>query len=438
MNQEAVSRSEPSTLLFVDDEANALAALQRLFSPLGYNVLTAGSGAEALALMEKENVDLVISDMRMPEMTGAEELELIRLRWPDVVRILLTGYADLDATVNAINRGEIYRYISKPWNDNEIVLIVHDALERKNLLAEKRALEALTLRQNEELKALNANLEDKVLQRTKALQDAMASLAAAHDKLKQGYMTTIQVFANLMELRAGTTSGHSRRVAEVCLGVARELEMPAAEIQDLQVAALLHNLGKIGLPDHLLDKPYIELTYAERAEFEKHPVKAAAALMALDELVGAAKLIQCHHEHFDGLGYPYGLKARNIPLGARILLVCSDFEDLQAGLMNAEKLSADNAFRMISSAHGTRYDPDVIDALKVVMKSTYMPEHVEREFLVKSNQLREGLLLTRDIESGDGMLLLMKGTVLNMTLIRQVQEFEKMDGHPLAIYTHSM
>lgn len=438
MNQEAVMHGMPATLLFVDDDANILAALRRLFNPLGYKVLTAASGAEGLALMEHESVDLVISDMRMPEMTGAEELEQIRLKWPDVVRILLTGYADLEATVNAINRGEIHRYISKPWNDNEIALIVRDALERKALLAEKHALEALTMRQNEELKALNANLENKVWQRTEALHEAMTSLAAAHGKLKQSYMTTIQVFSNLMELRPGKISGHSRRVAELCVVVAREMGMSVTEIQDLEVAALLHNIGKIGLPDHLLDKPYNELTYAERAEFEKHPVKAAAALMALDELVGAAKLIQCHHEHFDGLGFPSGLKAYSIPLGARILLVCSDYEALQAGLMNAEKMSADKALEMISSAHGTRYDPAVIDSLKAAIDTTYMPEHAEQEFLIKSNQLREGLLLTRDIVSSDGMLLLMQNTVLNAALIRQIQEFEKMDGLPLTIYTHSM
>lgn len=420
-----------STLLFVDDDSNVLSALRRLFGSLGYTVLTAESGAGGLALMEAERVDLVISDMRMPEMTGAEELEQIRLKWPNVVRILLTGYDDLEATVNAINRGEIYRYISKPWNDNEIVSIVRDALERKALLAEKQALEELTRRQNEELKALNANLEDKVQLRT-------AALAAAHEKLKQGYRTTIQVFANLMELRAGRISGHSRRVAELCVGVARKMGMPEAEIQDMEAAALLHNIGKIGLPDHLLAKPYSELSYAERTEFEKHPVKAAAALMALDELVGAARLIQCHHEHFDGLGFPSGLKAYDIPLGARILLVCSDYVALQAGLMNAEKLSAEHALKMISSARGTRYDPAVIDGLQAVLDNSFMPEHVVQEFQVKSNQLHEGLMLTRDIELSDGMLLLMKNTILNAEQIRQIVAFEKMDGCPLTIYTHSI
>ena len=130
MNQLAVPPKTHPTLMFIDDEADTLTSLKRLFQPIGYNVLTAASGSEGLALMEKEPVDLVISDMRMPQMSGAEVLEQVRMRWPEVVRILLTGYADLDSTIAAINRGEIYRYISKPWNDDDITLIVRDALRQ--------------------------------------------------------------------------------------------------------------------------------------------------------------------------------------------------------------------------------------------------------------------------------------------------------------------
>lgn len=438
MNQEAAQTSTPPTLLFIDDETNILAALKRLFRPLGYNIFTAESGAEAIAILEKETVDLVICDMRMPQMSGAEVLEQVRTRWPDIVRILLTGYADLGSTIAAINRGEIYRYISKPWDDNDITLIVRDALERKHLLAEKQRLEALTQQQNEELKVLNASLEDKVRQRTEALQNAMASLAEAHEKLKKGYFTTIQVFANLMELRKGTMAGHSRRIAELCCAVAKRMGLSAQEIQDLEVAALLHNIGKIGLPDHLLDKPYNELSYAERTEFEKHPVKAAAALMALDELVGAARLIHCHHEHFDGLGYPSGLKGYDIPLGARILLVCSDYDALQTGLMGSANLSNADAAKMIANARGARYDPDVVDIFKELAENTPRIGHVETEFLVTSAQLKNGMLLTRDVVTRDGMLLLIKDTVLNAAHIEQIHDFERADGHPLTIYSHSM
>ena len=135
-----ISQAPSLTLLFVDDEASILSSLRRLFRPHGYRILTAESGAAGLETLEKESVDLVISDMRMPEMDGAQFLEKVRARWPEVTRILLTGYADITSTINAINKGEIYRYIAKPWDDNDIVLVVRDALERKRLQAENTRL----------------------------------------------------------------------------------------------------------------------------------------------------------------------------------------------------------------------------------------------------------------------------------------------------------
>lgn len=428
MMQEA---SSPATLLFIDDEANILAALKRLFRPLGYNILSAESGAEALALMEKEPVDLVISDMRMPHMTGAELLEQIRTKWPEVVRILLTGYSDLESTVAAINRGEIYRYISKPWDDNDIVLVVREALERKRLLEEKRRLEALTLRQNDELKELNSSLEEKVRQRT-------AQLHAALEHLQKDYFATIQVFANLMELRKGAMAGHSRRVAELCRGIARQMGLQEDYIQTIETAALLHNIGKIGLPDRLLEQPYFDLPYADRAEFDKHPLRSAAALMALDPLVQAAELIRHHREHYDGMGNRSGLRGEGIPLGARILLVASDYDALQEGLLGHERMAPDQALEAIDKGSGLRYDPSVVDAFRRVVGSSGIAGHVESEFRLTSNQLHEGMLLTHDVITKDGMLLLLKDTVLNAGHIREIKEFEASAGEPLAIFTHSI
>ncbi len=131
--------AEPATLLFVDDEANILSALKRLFRPLGYRILTAEGGAAGLDIFAQNSIDLVISDMRMPEMNGAQFLEQVRLKWPDAVRILLTGYADVSSTIAAINKGEIYRYIAKPWEDNDIVLAVKHALEYKHQALSSRS-----------------------------------------------------------------------------------------------------------------------------------------------------------------------------------------------------------------------------------------------------------------------------------------------------------
>lgn len=150
-----------ATILFVDDEASILASLKRLFRPFGYRILTAESGAQGLEIMACENIDLVISDMSMPGINGAQFLEKVRERWPDTIRIVLTGSAEIGATIEAINKGQIYRYVSKPWEDNDITLMVKHALQQKILEREKLRLDELTHSQNEKLKELNQTLRDE-------------------------------------------------------------------------------------------------------------------------------------------------------------------------------------------------------------------------------------------------------------------------------------
>ena len=176
--------SDAPTLLLVDDEPSILSALRRLFRPHGYRIFTAESGAAGLAILEQESIDLIISDMRMPEMDGATFLKQVRQRWPQAMRILLTGYADITSTVSAINEGEIYRYIAKPWDDTEMLTVVREATERQRLESENRRLTALTQAQNEELKSLNASLEQKVAERTAELRQALSFVEQAHGELK--------------------------------------------------------------------------------------------------------------------------------------------------------------------------------------------------------------------------------------------------------------
>lgn len=429
--------TEPASLLFVDDEANILSALRRLFRPLGYRIFTAGSGAEGLEVFEQNPVDLVISDMRMPEMNGAQFLEKVRARWPDAVRILLTGYADVTSTIAAINKGEIYRYIAKPWDDNDIVLTVKHALERKNLELEKQRLEALTLRQNEELKDLNACLEARVRERTEELRQAMGFLEVAHKKLKEGYLTSLKVFSNLMELREGAMAGHSRRVADHARRLARRLGMTEGEVQDVLFAGLLHDIGKIGLPDRLLHKPFSALTTEERAEVIKHPATGQAALMALENMKEAARLIRSHHERFDGLGFPDGLAGMAIPRGARILAVANDYDALQSGSLMSKQMTQGEAREFLLEGRGKRYDPKVVDVFIEMLGGVDARADTVSEIKIASSVLRRGMVLARDLVSPQGLLLLSKDYLLDDLLIEQIRSFEETEDKPLAIYIRS-
>lgn len=201
---EAIDTCPAGTILCVDDEPNILAALRRLFRAKGYEVLTAESARAGLVLLETRPVDVVISDMRMPGMDGVQFLERARALCPETLRLLLTGHADVNQILDAVNRGEIYRYITKPWDDHEMTLVVRHAFERKTLEHEQRRLEALTVQQNEQLRQLNLSLEAKVASRT-------GELVGSNEKLKRNFLTSIQVFSSLIELRGANLAGHSRR-----------------------------------------------------------------------------------------------------------------------------------------------------------------------------------------------------------------------------------
>lgn len=428
----------PATLLFVDDEGNILSSLKRLFRPLGYRIFTAEGGAQGLEIMARETVDLVISDMRMPEMNGAQFLEKVRAGWPDTIRILLTGYAEIGATIDAINKGQIYRYISKPWEDNDITLAVKQALALKLLEREKLRLEALTLSQNEALKELNATLEDRVKARTEEVRQTMGFLEVANDKLKKSFITSIRVFANLIEMREGKMAGHSRRVADQARVLAQRMGMKEAEVQDVFLAALLHDVGKIGLPDRLMEKPFSSLTSEERTEVVKHPAKGESALMALEQLQGAAKYIRGHHERFDGLGYPDKLAGLAIPLGARILALANDYDSVQLGTILNKHLAQSEALAYIQEGRGNRYDPAVVDAFlgKVAQPASETSEAVA-EVMLGSSQLQAGMTLSRDLIGHNGNLLLSKDYVLDEQLITQIRNFERMENHLFTIWVYA-
>lgn len=406
-------------VLCVDDEANILSALRRLFRPCGYVVTVAASGEEGLAILDQAPFDLVISDMRMPGMSGAQFLEEVSTRWPDTMRLLLTGYADIDSTIDAVNKGRIFHYVSKPWDDKALLLIVRHALERKQLERDKARLEALTAQQNEELKDVNASLELKVMERT-------VELRKANEHIKASFITSIKVFANLIELREGAIAGHSRRVAELARKLAKRAGMDAAAVQDVFLAGLLHDIGKIGLPDTLLSRAVAEMSGPELLRYRKHPQAGEHALMALSELAQAARLVRSHHERFDGKGYPDGLAGEQIPLGARIVAVANDYDGLQIGTLAARKRTAREALELLEAGRGRSYDPGVLDLFLEVVAESERDDLKEVGLSVA--RLMPGMILSRDLVTRQGYLLLATDFVLTAGIIRQIQEYASQEG----------
>ena len=433
---ESAPATEPAqlTVLCVDDEPNILSSLRRLFRPRGYRVLIAESGAAGLAILEQEAVDLVISDMRMPEMDGAQFLEQVRARWPDTIRLLLTGYSDISSILAAINRGEIYRYITKPWDDNDIQLVVRHALERRTLEREKDRLEQLTRQQNDDLKTLNQSLEAKVEARTRQLKAEHEATVAANGKLKRNFVTTIKIFSSMIELRAHNQPGHARLVADLARQIAVRLGLDARDTQEIFIAALLHDIGKIGFSDQLLQTPLTMLHGDALGLFRKHPQRAEELLMPLEDLRGSAAILRSQLERFDGNGFPDALVGLAIPLGARILALAVDYYNLQQGAMVQRHLRPDEAKSLILDAGGKRYDPHVVAAFRQIIDGDV---DVGAGVEVLSGELAPGMVLARDLISRDGLMLLTSEHVLDARMIQQVQDFESKSEGRLAIWVRN-
>jgi response regulator RpfG family c-di-GMP phosphodiesterase len=420
------------SLLFVDDEPSILSSLKRLFRPHGYRILTAEGGKAGLEVLAQEKIDLVISDMRMPEMDGAHFLEQVRLSWPETIRILLTGYADIESTIAAINKGQIYRYINKPWDDNEIVLIVREALERRRLQQENSLLNAVVEAQMAELRELNAGLEQKVAERTEELNKAVKYVKSAHARLKTGFLSTVQAFSGLTEMRGKNLSGHARRVADHARSLSRVLGLTDAEQQTILFAALLHDVGKIGLPDDILDKPVSALSSEQQVELMRHAERGQQALMQIEQLKDAALLIRHHHECYDGSGYPDHLAGLAIPLGARIISAANEYDGLTSGMMLQHPMKPKDALAYLIENRGKRYDPRVIDCYVELL--TEQLKNIIDELPVRVGSLRPGMVLSRDLMHRDGYMLLAKAYVVDASVIAQLVKLEATEHQQLIAY----
>ncbi|MFP6622230.1 MAG: HD domain-containing phosphohydrolase [Myxococcota bacterium] len=344
------------TVLFVDDEANILKALQRLLRNEPLNVLTATSPQEAIELLESTPAQVVVSDQRMPDMSGVDLLSTIREHQPEMVRMMLTGYTEMNIAVEAINRGEIYRLITKPWNDEELKATLRQAFDHYDLKAEIKRLNLVTREQNFELQDMNRNLEGKVRERTR-------QLAAKHQELRTAYIQTIRALAEAIDAKDAYTRGHSERVAVYASQLAREMELPKETIERVYFSGLLHDVGKIGVPDAIITKPD-RLTEEEYLEMQKHPEIGAKILEPVEFLRHVVPCVRHHHEWFDGSnrGYPDRLQGDKIRLPSRLILVCDTVEAMTSDRPYRKALPLDVVVRELHKYSGSQFDPVCVNA----------------------------------------------------------------------------
>ncbi|MBK7745997.1 MAG: HD domain-containing protein [Candidatus Obscuribacter sp.] len=335
-------------ILVVDDEVPNLRLLRRVLSP-DHDILEATGGEEAVAILQKENISLIITDQRMPAMTGVQLLEeSLKIR-PDAIKILLTGYTDVQALIDAINAGHVYKYIPKPWDADELKLTV------------KRALEAFELKES----------NDKLV----------VELSGALSELEMLSVGTIRALADALDAKCDYTAGHSLRVSRIAVLIGRQLGLTDEHLRDLELGGILHDIGKIGVPESILWKPD-KLTEEEKSIMSRHPVKSAEIIGDLKGLKRAREYVKHHHEYYDGNGYPDGLSGETIPIGARIILVSDAYDAMTTDRPYRNAIGHVRAIEELKKLAGTQFDPNVVNALLALTEDggTEMDKVIKEHF----------------------------------------------------------
>ncbi|MGN8102539.1 HD domain-containing phosphohydrolase [uncultured Pseudomonas sp.] len=418
-----------SAVLLVDDEESILNSLRRLLRGQPYDVVLATSGAQALEIMATRPIDLVMSDARMPGMDGATLLAEVHRLYPATSRILLTGYADLTTIIKAINDGQIHRYISKPWNDEELQLVLQQTLEHQRL-------ERLARDQTEQLKLLNATLEKRVAARTAELQQTADMLDLAYDELKRSYVTGTEVFSLLANLRLPKDKQTNRALIELIRVYCAAQSMDESSTRDLTMAAALYNIGKLSWTDSMMVAPSDKLHSTDRGLYREYPGQSESLLMTLEPMKDAARIIRHHQERWDGTGFPDHLKGDTIPPGSRLLKLAVDFIELQKGLILERHLNSDEALLYIRKYAGRLYDPALVEDF-VQACATFLSDVTLGDPTVKvlsTRELEAGMVLARNLNADNGMLLLNAGKVLNLPLVDKLIAFEAMEGAKYSVF----
>ena len=404
-------------ILCVDDEPNILSALQRLLNRNGYQVLTAAGGEAALDLLRNPStsnpIAMVISDQLMPGMTGVELLRQVKECHPETIRIILTGHMDTESAIAAVNTGGTFRYLTKPWEDQDLLATVDAGLLQYELVQQNRELNEQTQRQNAQVLQLNQALEKQV----KELASQNQELARLTDMLEKDLYESLAMLLRVMEIHDFRLVAKARRVAGYVKRIASMMARPDFETKLLITAALLQDLGLVGLPHGILDKQDGLLSEAERALLQQHPQVGMEAVSHLAQLKPIASIILAHHERYDGQGYPNKMIGEEIPLGARILAVANGYDEVVAPFYgNPIPALEQDALKYLSTQRSRVFDPLIVDTFIRCVSGSAQEQRV-----ISLMDLEEGMVLAQNICSPQNTLLITKGVVLTVGIIKRLQ-----------------
>ena len=343
-------------ILIVDDEVEITEILADLLSE-DYECLRAASAEEALTRLTESEFQLVISDITMPGMSGLDMIPHVKDLSPDTVVVMISGMQTVESAIGALRLGA-FDYLMKPFDLRQVEAVVKRALEHHELVVAKQRYEN--------------HLEELVEQRTVELDKALNSLEGA-------YRSTLKALTAALETRDSETHGHSERVVSYSLRLGREYGLSSVEMKALEFGSLLHDIGKIGVPDSILRKP-AKLTEEEWVRMREHPLHGQQILRGIEFLEGAARVVAQHHEKWDGTGYPLGLHDEEIDINARIFAVADAFDAITSDRVYRRGKPYEAAAQELDDWAGRQFDPKIVEAFHRVPKSDW--EELHRQSLM--------------------------------------------------------
>ena len=311
---------EKHTILIVDDEENNLMLLKRTLRSR-YNILTAKNGLEALDVVKQfgDDISLIVSDQKMPVMEGTEFLKKVRETNPQIVKILLTGHVDTDILVASINDCDLYQYILKPFEPEELQIAVERGINKYSMSSNNKIF---------------------------------------YGELRELFYKTIRAISNALDTKDAYTNGHSLRVTLYSIILAKAIGLDESYCEDVEIAGLLHDIGKIAMPKSILCKNG-KLTEEEFMVMKNHPVLGEKIVINIKKLQMISEWVKSHHEKYDGTGYPDGLKGDKIPLAGRIIALADTYDAMTSTRPYRVALSHEVAISEIKRCSGTQFDPNL-------------------------------------------------------------------------------
>jgi putative nucleotidyltransferase with HDIG domain len=338
-------------ILVVDDEPEIVAFIRELLTNHGYEVLGLSDSRAAASQFDSFQPDACIFDFRMPHQSGSDLLDIVKRKDPRVEVIFLTAQDETSLAVDLMKRGAM-DFLLKPVELNQLLLSIGRALEHRRLITE-----------NENYRV---RLEQLVLEKTKALNEALTSLSYVHS-------ATLDALSMALDFRDQSTSGHSRRVADLTAGAASTMGIKDSALVQIEHGALLHDIGKLKIPDSILWKP-AKLTDDEWKIMRRHAEYGYAFLSNVEFLKGAAEIVYSHHEKFDGTGYPRGLREEQIPFGARVFAVVDTVDAMIYKRPYNSPVQFQAAAAEVRRCTGTQFDPSIVEPTLAYL-SGHIPSH---------------------------------------------------------------